>query len=128
MNSNPPSRPQPADYAVRVEACAELATDGQPITADAVAALAGIGRATLYRHPQLRALIAEHREQAREAITLTGLAVQIEQLRSSLEAVADNVRRHGEQLRRLTKQQLRRLTSPSNLLHRQASSARGLAG
>ena len=57
-------------------------------TDDAVAALAGIGRATFYRRPELRALIAEHRHQARDALTLTGLAVQIDQLRDSLEAVA----------------------------------------
>ena len=106
MNGNPPGTPPPADYVSRVEkACNQLTTAGKPITADAVAALAGIGRATLYRRPELRALIEEHRQQARESLTLTGLAVQIDQLRSSLEAVASNVRRHEEQLRRLTKQQ-----------------------
>ena len=71
----PPSRPgeqqpderlPPADYVLRVEnACAELATDGTPITFDAVAARAGIGRATLYRRPDLRAVIEDHRQQAR---------------------------------------------------------------
>ena len=106
MRTNPPDTPQPADYVIRVEkACTQLTTDGKPITADAVAALAGIGRATLYRRPELRALIEEHRQQARESLTLTGLAVQIDQLRSSLEAVASNVRRHEEQIRRLNKQQ-----------------------
>ena len=106
MSGNPPDTPQPADYVIRVEkACTQLAADDKPITADAVAALAGIGRATLYRRPELRALIEEHRQQARESLTLTGLAVQIDQLRDSLEAVAGNVRRHEEQLRRLTKQQ-----------------------
>ena len=44
-------------------------------------------------------------QRARESLTLTGLAVQIDQLRSSLEAIAGNVRRHEEQLRRLNKQQ-----------------------
>lgn len=107
MSHNPPGTPpSAADYVIRVEeACTQLTADGKPITADAVAALAGIGRATLYRRPELRALIEEHRQQAREALTLTGLAVQIDQLRDSLEAVASNVRRHEEQLRRLTKQQ-----------------------
>jgi hypothetical protein len=107
MNNNTPGTPpSAADYVIRVEdACARLTADGKPITADAVATLAGIGRATLYRRPELRALIEEHRQQAREALTLTGLAVQIDQLRDSLEAVASNVRRHEEQLRRLTKQQ-----------------------
>ena len=106
MTNKPPSTPPPADYVSRVEkACAQLADGGEPITADAVAALAGIGRATLYRRPELRALIEEHRQQARESLTLTGLAIQIDQLRSSLEAVAGNVRCHEEQLRHLTKQQ-----------------------
>lgn len=77
MNNSPLSTPPPADYVSRVEkACAQLATHGKPITADAVATLAGIGRATLYRRPELRALIEEHRQQAREALTLTGLAVK----------------------------------------------------
>ena len=59
----------------RVEAaCAELlAAERTPITFDAVAARAGIGRATLYRRPELRAVIEEHRQQARDALTLTGL-------------------------------------------------------
>jgi TolA-binding protein len=106
MTNRPPDTPRSADYVGRVEkACTRLAADGEPITADAVAALAGIGRATLYRRPELRALIEEHRQQARESLTLTGLAVQIDQLRDSLEAVAGNVRRHEEQLRRMNKQQ-----------------------
>jgi hypothetical protein len=106
MNNNPALPPQPADYVGRVErACAQLTAEGTPITADSVAALAGIGRATHYRRPELHAVIAEHRQQARDALTLTGLAIQIDQLRASLEAVAGNVRRHEEQLRRLNKQQ-----------------------
>ena len=68
---------------------------------DAVAERAGISRATLYRRPELRALVEEHRQHARDALTLTGLAVQIDQLRNALDAVAANVRRHEEQLRRL---------------------------
>ncbi len=88
----------------RVEqACRDLITTGEPITFDAVAEQAGIARATLYRHPELRALIEEHRQRAREALTLTGLTVQIDQLRHALEAVAANVRRHEEQLRRLSR-------------------------
>lgn len=70
----------------RVEqACSELLTAGEPITFDAVARGAGIGRATLYRRPELRVLVEEHRQQARDALTLTGLAVQIDQLRIALE-------------------------------------------
>ena len=87
---------------LRVEqACAQLAAAGQPITFDAVATHTGLGRATLYRNPDLPALIEEHRQHDREARTLSGLAIEIAHLRTALEAVAANVRRHEEQLRHL---------------------------
>ena len=38
----------------------------------------GIGRATLYRRPELRAIIEEHRRHGRDALTLTGLTVEID--------------------------------------------------
>lgn len=86
----------------RVEhACHELAASSTPITFVSVADLAGIGRATLYRRPELRAVVEEHRQHAREALTLTGLAVQLDQLRTGLEAVAAKVRRQEEELRKL---------------------------
>jgi hypothetical protein len=88
--------------AVRVErACRHLLNTGDAITFDAVAAHAGIGRATLYRRPELRAIIEQHRHEGREALTLTGLQVQIDQLRLALEAVAAKARRHEEELRKL---------------------------
>jgi hypothetical protein len=71
------------DLPRRVEhACAELLASGAEITFDAVAAHAAVGRATLYRRPELRALIEEHRLRGRDALTLTGLAVEIDQLRT----------------------------------------------
>jgi Family of unknown function (DUF6262) len=94
----------PADHdeQARVEtACAELAATGQPVTFGQVATRAGISRTTLYRRTDLRAIIDEHRARGQHATTLTGLTVQIDQLRRSLEAVAAKVRRHEEQLRRL---------------------------
>ncbi len=94
----------PADHEeiTRVEAaCAELAAAGQPVTFGEVAARAQISRTTLYRRADLRAVVEEHRARGRDASTLTGLAVQIDQLRRSLEAVAARVRRHEENLRRL---------------------------
>ncbi len=92
--------------AVRVErACRDLLTAGDAVTFDAVAAHAGIGRATLYRRPELRAIIEQHRQEGREALTLTGLQVQIDQLRLALEAVAAKTRRHEEQLRKLHRSQ-----------------------
>ncbi len=52
---------------VRVERiCVELATTGQPITFTAVAEQAQIGRATLYRDKQLRAVVDEHRTRQTE--------------------------------------------------------------
>jgi Family of unknown function (DUF6262) len=90
----------------RVEdACAELLLAGQPVTFDAVAEHAGLGRATLYRNPDLRAVIEEHRARGREAHTLTGLATEIQHLRIALDALATKVRQHEEELRRLHRQQ-----------------------
>jgi len=91
-----------SSLAQRVEqACRDLAAANAAITFNAVADLAGIGRATLYRRAELRAVVEEHRQHTREALTLTGLTVQLDQLRASLEAVAANVRRHEEELRKL---------------------------
>ena len=94
--------PADHDQQARVEAaCAELAAAGQPVAFGQVAARAGVSRTTLYRRADLRALIDDHRARGRDASTLTGLAVQIDQLRRSLEAVSANVRRHEETIRRL---------------------------
>jgi hypothetical protein len=89
------------DIAQVERACGELAASGRPITFKEVASLAGTSRTTLYRRPDLRALVEEHRSRGIEANTLSGLTVQIDQLRRSLEAVADKVRRHEEVLRRI---------------------------
>lgn len=94
----------PADHdeLERVEtACAGLAAAGQPVTFREVAARSRISRTTLYRRPDLRAVVDEHRARGQDASTLTGLTIQIDQLRRSLEAVAAKVRRHEEELRRL---------------------------
>ncbi len=82
-------------------ACAGLAATGQPITFAKVATRTQICRTTLYRRTDLRAVVEDHRAHGRDATTLTGLAVQIDQLRHSLEAVAAKVRRHEETIRRL---------------------------
>jgi AcrR family transcriptional regulator len=94
--------PADRDELALVEAaCAELAAAGQPVTFREVAARARISRTTLYRRDDLRAVVEEHRARGQDASTLTGLAVQIDQLRRSLEAVAAKVRRHEETIRRL---------------------------
>jgi hypothetical protein len=94
---------------VRVErACTHLLQAQQPVTFTAVANLAKVGRGTLYRDAELRAVVDEHRIHQAEARTLTGLTQEIAHLRIALEAIADNVRRHEEQLRRLERRNTRR--------------------
>ena len=83
------------------DACAELALATDPITFDAVAARTGLGRATLYRNADLRAVIEDHRTRGQEANTITGLITEIAHLRTALNEVAAKVRRHEEELRRL---------------------------
>jgi hypothetical protein len=91
-----------ANIVNRVErACAQLRHDGKKVTFTAVAATSGLGRTTLYRDPTLRALIDQHRHQAAASGTLTGLTDEIATLRTAVEAIADRVRKHEEQLRRL---------------------------
>jgi cell pole-organizing protein PopZ len=87
------------------QACAELAASGQPVT---FTARTGIGRATLYRNPAVRAVIEEHRHQAASASTLTAIAAEIAALRTALEAVAARVRHHEEQIRQLKRATTRR--------------------
>jgi AcrR family transcriptional regulator len=86
------------------QACAELVEAGAAITFDAVARRAQIGRATLYRRPELHAVVHEHRQRALDALTLSGLAAQVEQLRVGLEAMAAVLRRHEELLRTVARQ------------------------
>lgn len=87
----------------RVErACAQLHHDGRPVTFTAVAAITGLGRTTLYRNPTLRAVIDEHRHRTTTGGTLNGLTDEIATLRAAVDAIAARVRRHEEQLRRLT--------------------------
>ncbi len=86
----------------RVEAALRnLAAAGRPVTFTDVATTSGLGRATLYRNPTLRALVEEHRARQAEAHTLSGLSAEISHLRGGLEAVGARVRDHEERLRRL---------------------------
>lgn len=86
----------------RVErACTQLHHDGRPVTFTAVAAATGLGRTTLYRDPAIRALVEEHRHRAATGGTLQGLTDEIATLRAAVDALAERVRRHEEQLRRL---------------------------
>jgi nicotinamidase-related amidase len=83
------------------KACTHLANTDQPVTFTAVADHARLSRATLYRNPNLRAIIEEHRTRQRDARTLTGLTTEIAHLRTAVEALAVTVKRHEEHLRRI---------------------------
>ncbi len=98
-----------ADTLANVEkACIELAEEGAPITFVTVAEYAGISRTSLYRDETLRAVVEEHRHRAHDPRTLSGLAAEVGHLRSVVEVLADRVRRHEEQLRRLSPAPVRR--------------------
>jgi len=90
-----------ADYAAVEAACTELARAGKPVTFKEVAARCGTSRNTLYRRTDLRALVEDHRARGKGATALSGLTVQVDQLRRALEAVAAKVRHHEEVLRRI---------------------------
>jgi hypothetical protein len=94
-----------ADMVTRVEsACTQLVEGGEAVTFAAVATHAGVAKATLYRRPELRAVVEEHRRGDREAHSLSGIVVEIDLLRQGLEVVAAKVRRHEEELRALRRQ------------------------
>ena len=82
-------------------ACVDLTTSGQPITIAAVADIAGISRSTIYRNEGLRAVIEHHRRSASDT-TITALTEEIATLRATVTTLADTVRRHEAQIRRLT--------------------------
>lgn len=84
------------------QACAELAAHGEPVTFTTIARSTGIPRVSLYRNPPLRAVIDEHRARSAQATTLTGLAAQLASQQLALHALADKVRKHEEQLRKLS--------------------------
>lgn len=83
------------------QACADLLANGHGVTFTAVAERSGLGRTTLYRNPAARAVIEQHRTHSTDAATYTALADQIATLHTALEAIADRVRHHEEQLRRI---------------------------
>jgi len=95
------AQPASPSAAVVRDTCAELINTGKPVTFTAVAGRTGISRTTLYRRPDLRALIEQYRQPAGNTLTLAQMTAQIDQLRHSLEATAATVRRHEDQLRAL---------------------------
>jgi len=83
------------------QTCTELLKEGEAVTFTTVAAAAGISRTTLYRDQTLRMVVEEHRSHSHDPRTLSGLSSEIGHLRTAVEALAERVRRHEEQLRRL---------------------------
>jgi hypothetical protein len=80
-------------------ACTDLARDGRPVTFTAIATATGLSRSTLYRNPALRALV-EHHKHAPDG-PLTAITDEIATLRAAVSTLAERVRSHEEQLRRL---------------------------
>lgn len=83
-------------------ACAELARNGHPITIAAVAERAGISRSTIYRNPELRAVIDHHREATSDG-SITAITDELATLRQAVQTLADTVRRHDAQIRNLAR-------------------------
>jgi hypothetical protein len=81
--------------------CTDLLQRGEPVTFTNVAASAGISRTTLYRDQTLRTVVEEHRMRSHDPRTMTGLISEVGHLRTAVEALADRVRHHEEQLRHL---------------------------
>ena len=80
-------------------ACTDLAQGGEPVTFTAIATATGLSRSTLYRNPALRAVVDHHKHAA--AGPFTALTDDIATLRTAVDALAERVRRHEEQLRQL---------------------------
>lgn len=88
----------------RVErACAELLREAQPITFTTVATRTGVSRTTLYRDQSLRAVVEECRTRSHDPRSLSGVVAEVSHLRTAVEALAERVRSHEEQLRRLNR-------------------------
>jgi hypothetical protein len=83
--------------------CAQLHKTGAPVTFTAVASQAGISRTSLYRDDTLRAVIEEHRHRSQDPRSLSGVLTEVAHLRDAVEALAERVRRHEEQLRHITR-------------------------
>ncbi|MGI8393190.1 DUF6262 family protein [Leucobacter sp. W1038] len=83
-------------------ACIDLARDGHPITVTAVADRAGISRSTIYRNTELRTII-EHQQRTAPDGSITAITDELTTLRQTVQTLADTVRQHDAQLRRLTR-------------------------
>jgi hypothetical protein len=82
-------------------ACVAVAQTGAPITFVAIAEHTGIARSTLYRNQDIRTVIEHHRSSSPDQ-TITALTEELATLRATIHTLADKVRHHEAQLRRLT--------------------------
>lgn len=82
-------------------ACTDLSRDGQPITFVAIAATTGLSRSTIYRNTALRAIVEQHKHAKAADTPMTEITEEIATLRAAVTTLAENVRSHEEQLRRL---------------------------
>lgn len=80
-------------------ACADMVRDGRPVTLTAVATATGLSRSTLYRNPAIRTLVEHHKQ--RHDGPMTAITDEIATLRAAVNTLAERVRSHEEQLRRL---------------------------
>ena len=88
----------------RVEqACAAQLREAMSVTFTTIAEKSGISRTTLYRDESLRAVVVEYRTRSHDPRSLSGLVAEVGHLRTAVEALAERVRSHEEQLRRLSR-------------------------
>ena len=97
VRASPLRGPQPR-AATRIGAAENLGR----LTFTAIAAATGISRTSLYREPDIRAVIDEHRHRGAHNAPLAGITDEIATLRTVVEELAARVRSHEEQLRRLS--------------------------
>lgn len=83
-------------------ACIDLAREGHAITVTAVADRAGISRSTIYRNTDLRTII-EHQQRTTPDGSIIAITDELTTLRQTVQTLADTVRQHDAQLRRLTR-------------------------
>ncbi len=90
-------------YAIEAT-CQELINTGNLVTFAEVARRTGVTRNRLYRNNEFRSTVEEYRSACRNSNTFSSLSTEVSHLRTAVEALADNVRRHEEQIRRLTRE------------------------
>lgn len=81
-------------------ACAEISHNGDTVTFVAVAERTGIARSTLYRNQHMRSIVEHHRSKAPNE-TMLVLTDELTTLRVTVETLAEKIRHHDAQLRRL---------------------------